>query len=496
MYAKAASITARQAVASNGLRLAVGSSILLAVAVVIARAVLADSWLDEYWQLWISGAPRDELGGRLLADTHPPWFNLLARAILFLAGGSLETARVVSLIGALGLLIAGTARLSRFEQGWTAKRVYLFALMFILVAGGPLSIGQLGDSFRSYPWIIAVSGLQSLYLLQIAQGRAVDRNASFMAVLTIASVSLHLVHAVGAIAIALATVACALQSGQRRAALFVGGAMLVGIFIDLSVVYFQSVQWALHNDYNWIGHSGVSAMMVFAESAKRTFLGSFVMTFIILAAIVTSRLQPSDIWIVIPFPIAVLTWILLDRITPIIVDRYICSMLTLFCILSAAALDRLNPSHLLTIFTGMITIVHSAANLAIDPPRRSWDSRARLIESEVTKCPGARVYAASAWLFTAGRGTRAAAFEDPVMRFAYQRFAPRGGFPLTYLDGIHASTIGYSVCPTILWVDHAPGIAQNSVDDVLKVVKLNRVPGLVVRRADSPDASVLMFDSR
>ena len=82
------------------------------------------------------------------------------------------------------------------------------------------------------------------------------------------------------------------------------------------------------------------------------------------------------------------------------------------------------------------------------------------------------------------------------MRFAYQRFASRGGFPLTYLDGIHASTIGYSVCPTILWVDHAPGIAQNSVDDVLKVVKLNRVPGLVVRRADSPDASVLMFDSR
>ena len=95
----------------------------LGLTLVVWQIVTSGSWLDEYWQLWISGAPADALFARLAADTHPPWFNLLARPILHLTSGAIVPARLINLAAATAVLawgyggFAGSRR--RFAGGYS-----------------------------------------------------------------------------------------------------------------------------------------------------------------------------------------------------------------------------------------------------------------------------------------------------------------------------------------------------------------------------------------
>jgi len=79
----------------------------LGLAFVVWQVTTAGSWLDEFWQLWISGAPANLLPARLAADAHPPWFNLLARPIVLIKAGVVATPN-----GAV-LLISPADRLHR-----------------------------------------------------------------------------------------------------------------------------------------------------------------------------------------------------------------------------------------------------------------------------------------------------------------------------------------------------------------------------------------------
>src|SRR5690242_16571835 len=91
------------------------AAVAVALALVARQVVVAGSWLDEFWQLWISGAPDGALWSRLLADTHPPWFNLFAKPILFATGEALVPARLINLLLAVVVLGAGLWRISSLD---------------------------------------------------------------------------------------------------------------------------------------------------------------------------------------------------------------------------------------------------------------------------------------------------------------------------------------------------------------------------------------------
>src|SRR5437588_4888302 len=194
----------------------------LALALVVRYVVASGTWLDEYWQYWISGSPSAALVQRLVADTHPPWFNLLGRAIIALTGSAVVASRLVDLLLVTSVLAGGLYAL----RGLAADLRWRIFLLLV-ASGGAVGLAALAASFRVYPWLLALAGLQAAILLAIVLRRSAP--AALAGIVTAASVGLHYGHAAGAITIALVTIPSCWRGDDRR----VGWAVAIGLSVGV-----------------------------------------------------------------------------------------------------------------------------------------------------------------------------------------------------------------------------------------------------------------------
>ncbi|MEO7787667.1 MAG: hypothetical protein ABIR77_07600 [Sphingomicrobium sp.] len=472
--------------------MAVATAMLLLVA---RRAALSGSWLDEYWQLWISRAPdAATLFARIAADAHPPWFNLLARPISALTGGSLPGARLLSIALAVALAALGLTRLARSEAQGRARLLYLLAGLFVLglvAAGDPLGAAA---SFRSYPWLIALTLLQGALLLQVARGTARPVAPASAALLTAAATMFHYVHAVAAISIALVTLACALRRGQRRTAVAIAAGLAAGVLLQVTTGLIQLPQWRLHNDHSWITAAGISGAGVIGEVVGTWFLLNLPATIVLALAAVRRQLPREAFWVLAPIPLAAAVWLVMGQVTPVLVDRYAVAIPILLSLAAAAAADRLLVTPQARAIVALLLFLNLALSDFGRPLTAGWEPEAAAIAAERARCPSTQVLATSHWNLGAARASRAAAFEAPVAHSAYATIGRRFDFEPTIVAPDRPVTIAPGACPTILWIEHVSDLDAIGPDRILALSGVIAPRGTQVRLIKGENGGLLRID--
>ena len=450
----------------------------------VARYVLgAGTWLDEYWQVWVSGAPADALAERLAADAHPPWFNLAGRLILLPAGGAIVAARIVSLLAASAALGAGLIAMRGLDSG-----VRWRILLLVIASAGPIGMTELAASFRVYPWLLVFAALQGAVLLAVAERRPVG--LLLAAAVTAVSIVLHYVHAAGAIAIALVTLALAWRRGDRRVLYGTGAGLAAGILIDLVTGLIQLPQWRQHVDVNWIAESGGGALPSFLDLAAN--LPTFnVIALILIAAALLSRTGTRAGWLLAPIPLALAAWFVMDAVTPMIVPRYLASVTALVAVAAAAAWRDLQPRPVANAVAAVLVALQPLLNAWIHPPLLGWEAGARIAANIRKACPDAPVYAVSGWRVRDHPDSSAAQFEEPVMALAYATVAHRYGFTPRFVTGPTAVRSG--ACPAIIWFETAHGIEGSRVAAVLERARLTVPPGTTARFVPFGNGALLLL---
>jgi hypothetical protein len=423
------------------------------------RSAASGSWLDEYWQMYVSLAPADgTLARRLLADVHPPWFNLAARPLLQASGGLLAPARTASAALALLFLTLGLARLAR-SDGQSNRAIYGYFWLLVVGMAGPAGLADMATSMRIYPWLIGLSSLQAAILYQLATNRLAARDHWIAVIATTASISLHYVHAVGAIAIALVSIAAAWRRDPPAARMLVGAAAL-GIMLDIACGLIQLPHWRLHNDVNWIAVSGKTAMSTLRAGITAHLIFNAIAMASIPAGLVVKSNRIVTAWLAAPILIAVVTWTAMDSVIPMIALRYTVSIFVMLALLGAAALASLRPRWLLELAVVSLVVVEFGYYATYLGPIGGWEDGARIISARLRACPSSKVYVASHWQFDAYAASNAAAFESPVELFGQQHLAARFGFRVEAVPAGTSVRPASGVCQTLVWIVQRSDLAM------------------------------------
>lgn len=458
----------------------------LAVTLVGYYALSTGSWLDEYWQLYISGASPGDLPGRLIADAHPPWFNLIARPMIAISGGEVVAARLVSLAGALVLLATGLLAMRGFERGirW---RIFLLAV----ASAGPAGMTELGASFRVYPWLLALAVLQSALLLLVAQKRAVPLVLALA--VTAASIAFHYVHAAGAIAIALVAAYLAWRNGDRRAFAAIAAGAAIGCGLDLVTGLTQLPYWRTNFDVNWIALSGGGGLKGVAQAPARFVLFNLVSATLLAIGLARMRGRAPWLWLFAPLPIAFATWLAMDMVTTLLVARYLAAATALLAVAAAASWQSLALGRVTQIAFAFLVALQPMAYSFLRPPLPGWEVRAAMAAQIVRACPSSELFAVSAWRFRNQAESRAAAFEEPVYRFGFERVGAAFDLRPRFVD--RPMVLPSGPCPSIVWSEEPNDLDQASPATVLRRARLTAPAGATMRYTPTPTGALLIVSS-
>jgi hypothetical protein len=452
---------------------------------VIRYVMSSGTWLDEYWQLWISGAPSGQLAARLAADAHPPWFNLFARLIVLVTGGAIVPARLLNLFAAAAVLAVGLWRL----RGLDPALRWRIALL-LLASGGAVGMTGLAASFRAYPWLLVLAGLQAALLAAILLRRPIP--APEAAIITAASISLHYVHAAGAIAIALVSVFAAWRT-DRKASLAIAAGLVAGIALNTVTGFIQLPHWRANFDVNWIGEAGGGGAFASLGSVGVDFLTGNLIASALLAVGLIARRTRTALLVLAPIPLAVIGWLILDARAPLLVPRYLASVTALLATGAAVAWWELALGPVVNAAIALLAALQPLATSFIRPPLPGWEPGARIAQGVTRSCPRARLYAISAWRFRDQPDSKTARFENPVIGFAYQQVGRRFGLAPQFVTG--PTTVDFARCPAIIWIESAHGIEHVPVTTILRRAQLD-VPGAArVRIVPTPNGGVLLISS-
>jgi hypothetical protein len=453
------------------------------LAFVIWQVVAAGSWLDEYWQLWIAGAPADLLAGRLVADSHPPWFNLFARAIIFATGGAIVPARLINLAAAVAALGLGLWRLHGLDRRF---RWRLFLL--IVASSGAVGMSGLASSFRSYAWILSLSALQAAVLTAVLLKRPVP--VLMTALVTTASVAIHYVHAAGAIAIALVSLALAWR-GNRPAFRAVLIGLLVGSALDLATGLAQLAHGRPFYDVNWIAQSGGGgAFATFGAVTMNFVFGNAIAAALLVVGLMARRSRRALV-ILSPIPLALIGWAIFDASAPILLPRYMPSVTALLTTAAALSWTELALTPVAEAVTALLVALQPFAGAFSWPPVPGWEAGARIAAKVVERCPEARLYAVSPWRFRDQPDSKMARFEEPVIGFGYRTVGAEFGLRPDFVRG--PTTIEMARCPAIVWMEAAHGIERAPPEAVLRRAQLRLPVAAKARMVATPNGGVLLI---
>ena len=132
-------------------------------------------------------------------------------------------------------------------------------------------MADLALSFRVYRWLLVLAALQCAVLTALVLNRPVPTLVAALA--TAASVAVHYVHAAGAIAIAVVSLAVAWRADRPAfRAILVG--LGAGVALDLATGLAQLSHWREIYDVNWIAKLGGGAARSLASVASLSLAGT------------------------------------------------------------------------------------------------------------------------------------------------------------------------------------------------------------------------------
>ncbi len=450
---------------------------------VVLYALKSGTWLDDYWQLWISGAPSQELVTRLVGDQHPPWFNLIGRINVAITGRNIWYARVLN-VGAAGAALAiGLKAIPALESP-----LRLRILLLVVTSAGLIGLTNLATTFRVYPWLLILAALQGAILLAVTERR--DVNGWLAVIVTALSIGFHYAHAIGAVAISAVTILVAWRYERYGSALRVAGAMVSGVFLDFAMAFIQLPHWRSNFDVNGIASRDVHWWRLLAELLTNYLQFNLIAGGLIVFALVRGE-GKRVLLVLAPLPIAFAAWLIFDAFRPILVPRYLVSTSALFCVAAAVGWTDLRIRSPLSAAIAFIAAFQPFFYALLSPPRAGLEEGARIAAAITRSCAEARTYAVSAWRFRDRPDSKTARFESPVMGFAYREVGNRYGLRTEILSSPTAVTLGR--CPLIVWMDAAHGIERMPVAIVLKRSQLEIAGPFAWRFEPTENGAVLLI---
>lgn len=450
---------------------------------VVFYVLRSGTWLDDYWQLWISGAPNGLLVTRLVGDQHPPWFNLFGRIIVAITGGNIWYARSVNLAAAVAALAIGLRAIPELEA---ALRWRIFLL--VVTSAGLIGLTDLAATFRVYPWLLVLAALQGAFLLAIADRREV--RGSTAALVTTLSIALHYAHAIGAIAIATVTIFIAWRRKQYKSAGCVASGMILATLIDLAVAFVQLPQWSNNFDVNWIGQRDFHSW-----SLLSALLTNYLMFNLVAAVLILMALLWGDgkrmLLVLAPIPLALAVWLLFDAFRPILVPRYLASICALFSVAAAVGWTDLRLRSPASAAIALLAAFQPLFYALLSPPRAGLEEGARIAGAITSGCPQARTYGIPAWRFRDRPDSKTARFESPVMEFAYSKVGRSYGIRPQIVSA--PTRIALGGCPLIVWMDTAKGIDRVPAAVVLRHAQLEVAGPFAGRFEPTENGAVLLI---
>jgi len=455
----------------------------LGLAFVFWQVMIAGSWLDEYWQLWISGAPGALLPARLAADSHPPWFNLFARPIVLATGGAIVPARLINLAVALAALGLGLWRLDGLDR---TLRWRLFLL--IVASAGAVGMSEVASSFRAYVWLLSLSALQAAVLTALALKRPVP--LLITALVTMASVTIHYGHASGAIAVALVSLMLAWRVNRPAfQAILIG--LIVGTGFDLATGLVQLPHGRAVYDVNWIAQSGGGGVFgTFGAAVADFVIGNAIAASLLAVGLLTRRSRPVLV-ILAPIPLALIGWAIFEVGSPILIPRYMVSLTALLASAAALSWAELALAPVAEAATALLIALQPLVGAFIRPPLPGWEAGARIAAEVAKRCPDAPLYAVSSWRFRDQPDSKMARFEDPVIDFGYRKVGQEFGLRPKFVSGPTMLALGS--CPAIVWIEAAHGIERASPETILRHARLRLSGPAKARVVPTPNGAVLLI---
>jgi hypothetical protein len=457
----------------------------LALMLVVRYVATSGTWLDEYWQYFISGSPSGSLVPRLVADTHPPWFNLLGRTIIGLTGRSVVASRLVDLLLVASVLGGGLCVL----RGLAADVRWRIFLLLV-ASGGAVGLAALAASFRVYPWLLALAGLQAAILLAIVLRRSAP--AALAGIVTAASVGLHYGHAAGAIAIALVTIALCWREGDRRVGWAVASGLTVAVIADFGFALVQSPHWQANANVSWIADNPGGAWSAFAAVLVDYAIFNLLALLLLVLAIMRGSARPIA-WLLAPLPLAFAAWLVLDAAKPIIVPRYLPSVTAILAVAAAFGWHELRLRRGVDVLAAAVIALQPLIFAWARPPLPGWEVGARMAAAITRQCPEAQLYAVPASRFRDNPDSPLAHFELPVFGLGYASVGREFGLQPQYVTA--PALIRESRCPAILWMEAAHGVEHASPEAVLRRAQLQAPAGVSARFVPTPNGALLLISS-
>ena len=450
---------------------------------VVLYALRSGTWLDDYWQLWISGAPARLLAARLAGDQHPPWFNLFGRLIVAITAGNVWYARSVNLVAAVAALAIGLRAIPELEA---ALRWRIFLL--VITSAGLIGLTDLAATFRVYPWLLVLAALQGAFLLAIAERREV--RGWIAALVTTLSIALHYAHAIGAIAIAIVTIFIAWRHKQYRSGAWVAAAMILATLVDLAVAIVQLPHWSSNFDVNWIDQRDFHPLTLLGGLLTNYLMFNLVAGVLILTALVRGDAKRMLLALA-PLPLALAVWLLFDAFRPILVPRYLASTCALFSVAAAVGWTDLRLRSPANAAIALLAAFQPLFYALLSPPRAGLEEGARIAGAITRGCTEARTYGIPAWRFRDRPESKTARFESPVMGFAYVEAGSRYGLRPQIVSA--PTPVALTRCPLIVWMDTAKGIDRFPAAVVLRHARLEVAEPFVGRFQPTQNGAVLLI---
>lgn len=464
----------------------VGVAALLATYAAASRGI----WLDEFWSLHLG---RDSVAFETLArmdwtrDTHPALANLLYRTTTALGFEDIIARRLAlnapPLIALAGAMALFTRRLADDEAAFPAT-------LLLLTLALSATIGSFAD-YRSYGWQIAAVTTTVGYAFWLlhrnteaaeALPHAVGLTGVFFAI------GLHYVIGLTASVFVLALFVQLWVGQRRRDAVRLALAASAAWLLTLASAIALLRDMSRSIDHAWIKTSTFDAIVLLGYTALLVILANPVVAVLSLGGRNPATAFKSMLAAAIVAALALL--LVVNAITPVVVERYLVGWQVLICGLVAAAAStslRQRPLALAAALTvsmvGMGVHAHGVAS------QGGWNANLGAIVSEVEACPATRVFAVSAQRLTVIRSTSLSKRESAMIADAYRSLGRSRGIDVEILDlDGPAALPSPSDCPTLLWIEHLDWAYVGNVTQLLRIGRFTVSGGAyraTVRTSDS-----------
>ena len=470
---------------------------LLCICIVAVVAVLSaysaasrGIWLDEFWSLHLG---RDSVSlGALVAmdwtrDTHPALANLLYRTTTALGFEDIVVRRLVLNAPPL-FALAGTMAL--FTRRMADQDAAFPATLLVLTLALSATIDSFAD-YRTYGWQFAAVASTIGYAFWLFHRNpetaetlphAVGLTAVFFAI------GLHYVTGLTASVLVIALFVQLWVRQRRRdavrLALVASAAWLLTLASAIALIRDMSSSI----DHAWIKTSTTDAIALLAYTALLVILANPVVAVMSVGGRKPATAFKSMLAAAIVAALAML--LIVNAISPVVVERYLVGWQVLICgLVAAAASTSLRQRPLALAAAVTVSIVGMGFNAHRVASQGGWNANLRAIASEVEACPATRVFAVSAQRLTVIRSTSLSKRESAMIADAYRSLGRSRGVDVEILDlDGPAALPSPSDCPTLLWIEHLDWAYVGNVTQLLRIGRFTVSGGAyraTVRTSDS-----------